>query len=449
MSAPRILLIITGSVAAYKAMDLLRLLQKNSFITTCILTPAACEFITPLLATSLSGRKAHCDLFSPEEEAKIGHIALARNCDLVVVAPASADFLAKMAHGYADDLASTVLLACNKPVLVAPAMNEKMWLSAANQTNLSILKSRGVQFVEPESDILACGEFGIGKIAAAEEIFRQVSEFFSNQNLLSGKKILITGGSTIEPIDPVRFIGNHSSGKQSVALVKNLLAKGAEITFVVGKVDGEILQELRYLSEENHQTESKTNISRIKNLAIISVTTAEEMFLAVKKNLVENDVFIGCAAVCDFFVKNYSKEKIKKNHLKNKSTFTLELEASPDILHFVGHSPKRPKMVIGFAAESENLVANATKKMIEKNCDIIVANNIKDNKIFGSDKTNIVLLSEPKNQLKTRKKSSELLPKTLPVKEILGEVLKANLAEILSKKIVRFLNQNSEKNSKK
>lgn len=397
MKKKKILLIITGSIAAYKSMDLVRLLVKNSYDVTCVLTKAACEFITPLLASSLSGNKTHTDLFSAEDEIEMGHIQLSRAADLIVVAPASADFIAKIANGYADDLASSIVLAANKKILIAPAMNEKMWENKSTQTNLKKALESGISMVEPQRDILACGELGVGKMSPAENIFEKISEFFENQNQLKGKKILITGGSTFEEIDPVRFIGNHSSGKQAIEIAKVLNEMGADVTLVAGNI-----RETISLPKEK----------------IIRIKTAEEMFDAVKKNLKKNQVFIACAAVADFKVKKISKEKIKKTSEKN---LTLELEKNPDILQFVGTSKQRPKLVIGFAAEGKDLEKYAKEKLTKKNCDLIVANDIEDGKIFGSDQTKAIFVSKNKS-------------------EKLGTISKAELAKLLAQKIVKFFN---------
>lgn len=370
----KILLIITGSVAAYKSMDLLRLLKKKSFDVTCVLTKSACEFITPLLASSLSGNKTYNELFSIDDELEMGHINLSRQADLIVVAPATADFIAKMANGYADDLASNVILASNKKIVVAPAMNEKMWEKKSTQDNVEKLLESGFSIVDPQKDVLACGEFGIGKMANPEEICEKIERFFLNQNLLKGKKILLTGGATYEPIDPVRFIGNRSSGKQAIAIAQTLHEMGADVTFVAGNISETIS-----LPKEK----------------IIAVQSADEMFKAVKENLGKTEVFIGCAAVSDFKVKNFSKEKIKKTATKN---LILELEKNPDILEFVGTNKKRPKLVIGFAAESNDLEKYAKEKLLKKNCDLIVANNIKSGAIFGSLHTECQFVTKKKSQ---------------------------------------------------
>ena len=406
----KILLIITGSVAAYKAMDLVRLLRKKSFDVTCVLTKAAGEFITPLLASSLSGNKTYTELFSADDELEMGHINLSRQADLIVVAPATADFIAKIANGYADDLASNVILAANKKIILAPAMNEKMWENKQTQKNLEKVLESGIMVVEPETDILACGEFGVGKMAASEKIAEKVGNFFERQNQLQGKKIVITGGSTIEPIDPVRFIGNHSSGKQAIAIAQVLHEMGADVTLIAGNI-----RETIFLPKEK----------------IIRVQTAEEMLASVKKNITKVHAFIGCAAVADFKVKNVSKEKIKKTEAKASfekgggarsvpEDLILELTPNPDILQFVGTSKQRPPLVIGFAAESSNLEKNAKEKLQNKNCDLVVANDIEAGGIFGSSQTKALFVSEQKI-------------------ENLGKISKAELAAKLAERVVEFL----------
>jgi len=392
----KILLIITGSIAAYKSMDLVRLLKKKNYDVTCVLTKAACEFITPLLASSLSGNKVYTDLFSSDDEIEMGHINLSRAADLIVVAPASADFIAKIANGYADDLASNVILASNKKIIIAPAMNEKMWQNKQTQKNLEKVLESGIAMVEPEVDVLACGELGIGKMSAPEKICAKICDFFAKENQLKGRKILITGGSTFEAIDPVRFIGNHSSGKQAIAIAKILYEMGADVTLIAGNI-----RETIFLPKEK----------------IIRVKSAEEMFVAVKKNMSKTHAFIGCAAVSDFKVKKFSSEKIKKTSDKN---LILELEKNPDILQFVGNSKSRPKLVIGFAAEGKDLQKYAKEKLQKKNCDLIVANDIEEGKIFGSAQTKAFFISKNKS-------------------ENLGKISKENLAELLAEKILKFL----------
>ncbi len=357
----KILLIITGSVAAYKSVELARLLQKNGFEVSCILTKAAQEFITQLqVASAINSNKVYVDLFSRDDVDGMAHIKLSRDNDLILVAPASADFVAKMANGYADDLASTVVLAADKKIIIAPAMNEKMWENDATKKNMTAVLEAGVSVLEPLSDVLACGEEGVGKMQNAEIIIEKINEFFANQNKLRGKKILITAGGTREYIDPVRFIGNDSSGRQAIELAKILSDMGAEVEMIAANIFMKIPL-------------AKNKITHIKS--------ADEMFETVKNKISANDVFIGCAAVSDYKVKNYSAQKIKKEKTQN---LVLELEKNIDILDFVGHAKNRPALVVGFAAESENLIEQAKEKLQKKNCDLIVANDIENGAIFGA-----------------------------------------------------------------
>ena len=437
MKQKKILLIITGSIAAYKAMDLLRLLQKKSYEVTCVLTKSACEFITPLLASSLSGKKTYTDLFLTDDEIEMGHIQLSRGCDLIVVAPATADFIAKIANGFADDLASNVILAANKKIILAPAMNEKMWENKQTQKNLVKVLESGIAMVEPEKDILACGELGIGKMAAPEKICEKICDFFARQNQLKGKKILITGGATFEQIDPVRFIGNHSSGKQSIEIAKVLHEMGADVTLIAGNIR-EVIQLPREKiirvktaqemfdavaailtpkpsSLERSSEDLASLASESKRMRSSALCAKDDEGGMVKDDAARIDIFIGCAAVSDFKVKKISQQKIKKTAAKN---LTLELEKNPDILEFVGTSKQRPALVIGFAAESQNLEKFAREKLKKKNCDLIVANDVEDGKIFGSDETKAIFVSKNKT-------------------ENLGKISKEKLAELLAAEILR------------
>ncbi len=389
----KILLIITGSIAAYKAVDLLRLLQKKSFDVSVILTKAAQEFVTPLLVSSIAKNKIYTELFSADDVDGMTHIKLSRDHDLIIVAPASADFIAKMANGYADDLASTVILAANKKIIIAPAMNEKMWENNATQRNLKMLEESGASTIDPASDSLACGEIGVGKMREPLEIAAAIEDYFANQNKLAGKKIIITGGGTREYIDPVRFIGNDSSGRQAIELVKVLSEMGADIEFIAANIFMKIPL-------------AENKITRVKS--------ADEMFAAVQNKIAHNiDIFIGCAAVSDYKIKNASTQKIKKNTTKN---LTLELVENIDILDFVGHCKNRPAIVVGFAAESENLIKNATQKLHKKNCDLIIANDIENGAIFGAVATKAYVIE--KNSIQD-----------------LGKVTKNGLAKIIAKKI--------------
>jgi len=392
----RILLIITGSIACYKSLDLIRQLRKNNFEVNCILTKSAREFITPLLVSSLTGNKTYEELFALDDEIKMGHIKLARQHDLIVIAPASCDFIAKIANGLGDDLASCVILASDKKIILAPAMNEKMWNQSGNQKNLQKLLDQDLEIIDPENDILACGEYGIGKMANIEKIFNEINNFFDNQNLLAGKKIVISGGSTREMIDPVRFIGNNSTGKQAIAIAKILKQMNAQIHFIAGNIALPI---------------------PLNNQEITRVESTKEMFEAIKNKLDNADIFISCAAVADFKVKNISHQKIKKNTLQN---FNLELEPNIDILESIGNSINRPKIVIGFCAESENLLENARHKLHKKNCDLIIANDIENGKIFGSQETKAYFIDHHNQQ-------------------DLGKITKNQLALLLAKEIVNLI----------
>ena len=395
----RILLIITGSVAAYKALDLIRLLKKSDYQVTPLMTKAAKEFITPLLVSSISGSEVYQDLFSLDEEAKMGHINLSRENDLILVAPASADIVSKIYNATADDLASTVLLASNKPIFLVPAMNEKMWLNENNQRNVKNLRENGVTILEPKTDILACGEFGVGKMMEVEEIFAKIEDFFNNKKTLTGKNIIVTSGATYEAIDPVRFIGNYSSGKQGIEIAQKLHELGANVTLIAANI------------HENVSLNSQ-NIIRVK--------TANEMMDEVNKNINNTDIFISCAAVSDFKPKNYSNKKIKKGE---DSFAKIDLVVNVDILKTIGNSKDRPKIVIGFAAESDNLIENAHKKLKEKNCDLIIANNIENGQIFGSNYNKISIISKNKH-------------------EDFDKMTKAQVAILLAERLVKIIEKN-------
>lgn len=427
MKNKKILLIVTGSVAAYKAMDLVRLLKKKSYDVTCILTKAAEQFITPLLASSLSGNKTFNELFSADDKLGIEHINLSRQSDLIVVAPATADFIAKITSGLADDLASNVILAANKKIILAPAMNEKMWNNKATQKNLAKALESGISIVAPETDILACGEFGVGKMAAPEKICEKICDFFANQNLLKGRKIIITGGSTIEPIDPVRFIGNHSSGKQSVEIAQTLHEMGADVTLIAGNIREAIAlpkdKIIRVKTAEEMLAATRLVILGSKSRGSHEFVIGEaELTRSSNLRFKDNgmggvDVFISCAAVSDFRVKKIAGEKIKKTAAEN---LTLELTKNPDILEFVGTSKSRPKLVIGFAAESSNLEKHAREKLLKKNCDLVVANDIEGGEIFGSSQTKVIFVEKKKI-------------------ENLGKISKAELAKLLAEKILNLI----------
>jgi phosphopantothenoylcysteine decarboxylase / phosphopantothenate---cysteine ligase len=394
-----ILLIITGSVAAYKSLDLIRLLKKTDYQITPVMTKGAEEFITPLLVSSIAGEKVLDRLFSVEDESKIGHINLSRQNDVIVIAPATADFIAKMAGGLADDLASSVVLAANKPIFIAPAMNEKMWLNKQTQKNLQTLRENGVRILEPLADVLACGEYGVGKMVEPLAIFSALQSFFNNKKIFAGRKVIITAGATYEPIDPVRFIGNYSSGKQGIAIAEEFYDLGAKVILVAGNIKENI-----NLPKEN----------------IVRVKTAEDMLQAVEKNLKGAEIFIASAAVADFKPKKIAKEKIKKSgetSLKN-----LELVENVDILKTISNHKNRPQIVVGFAAESSDLIKNAAAKLKAKNCDLVLANNVGNGEVFGSDYNQITLLNKKGKMEKwekmTKREVATRLTKTLTTYEL-------------------------------
>ncbi|MFT6077927.1 MAG: phosphopantothenoylcysteine decarboxylase/phosphopantothenate--cysteine ligase [Myxococcota bacterium] len=366
-----ILLIITGSIAAYKSVDLIRLFKKADYQVTPVMTKGAEEFITPLLVSSISGEKVLDQLFSVEDESKIGHINLSRCNDVIVIAPATADFIAKMANGLADDLASNIILAANKPIFIAPAMNEKMWKNQKTQKNLQILRESGVRILEPQTDVLACGEYGVGKMVEPSEIFSNLEKFFDNKKTFAGQKVIISAGATHEPIDPVRFIGNNSSGKQGIAIAESFYDLGADVVLVAGNIT------------ENINIPSK-NIIRVK--------TAQDMLEAVLDNLRKVDIFISAAAVADFRPKNFSVNKIKKTD--KKPLKNLELVENVDILQEISNHKNRPKIVVGFAAESSDLIKNAKIKLEKKNCDFVLANNVENGAVFGSNYNQITILDK-------------------------------------------------------
>ena len=355
----KILLIICGGIAAYKSLEVIRLLKKSGVIIKTILTKNGAEFVTPLSVTSLSQSKVYQDLFSIENEAEMDHISLSRWADLILIAPATANTISKLANGNSDDLASTVALASNKKIFIAPAMNVRMWDHKSTKQNIAKLKTYDYRLIGPEIGDMACGEYGEGKMSEPREILNELESYFKNLKRRNKFKAIVTAGPTNEYIDPVRFITNKSSGKQGYEIAKSLSKKGFDTTLISGP----------------------TNLKINDNINLIKVETAEEMFQATLNSL-PVDVAVFSAAVGDFKVKKTSKEKIKKiNNLR------LELEKNVDILNYVSnHNSLRPKLVIGFAAETNNLENYEKKKLYEKNCDWIIANDVLNKKIgFDSD----------------------------------------------------------------
>ncbi|EGF92087.1 phosphopantothenoylcysteine decarboxylase/phosphopantothenate--cysteine ligase [Asticcacaulis biprosthecium C19] len=366
MSEPRVLLIIGGGIAAYKSLELIRLLRKGGIAVRVVLTKAAEQFVTPLTAGALSNDKVHQDLFDLTTEAEMGHITLSRQADLVVVAPATADLMAKLAHGQANDLASTLLLATDKKVLMAPAMNVRMWHHPATQRNLETLKRDGVEFVGPDEGDMACGEFGLGRMSEPDAIFGAIqSQLGPHKGPLNGRRIVVTAGPTFEPLDPVRGMTNRSSGRQGYAIAEALARKGADVTLISGPV----------------ALPAPGGVRRI------DVETADQM-LEASLNALPCDVFVAVAAVADWRPKQAATEKQKKGP---DAELSVTFVKNPDILETVSkHLDFRPKLVIGFAAETSELEAYARAKLASKGCDAILANDVSDD-VFGSAKNQVSL----------------------------------------------------------
>lgn len=370
LAGKRILLIIGGGIAAYKALELIRDFRKRGASVRGILTKAGAEFVTPLSVASLTGDKCYTDLFSLTDEAEMGHIELSRDADLLVVAPATADLLAKMAHGLANDLASTALLATDKRVLVAPAMNVRMWTHAATQRNTASLKGDGIIFVGPDEGEMACGEFGPGRMAEPAAIADAAARMLGAEGPLSGRRILVTSGPTHEPIDPVRYIANRSSGKQGHAIAAAAASLGADVTLVSGPVA----------------------IPNPPGVNTIRVETARDMLQAVE-NALPADCAIFCAAVADWRVANEGDQKFKK---EAGGLPPLSLTENPDILATVSRmGDKRPELVVGFAAETEKVIAHAQAKLARKGCDWIIANDVShEGGVMGGDMNTVHLVTK-------------------------------------------------------
>ena len=383
LTTKKILFVICGGVSAYKSLETIRLFKKNNAEIKTILTKSAKEFVTPLSIASLSQGKVYDDLFNVENETEMDHIALSRWADVIVVAPATANTISKLSQGSSEDLASTVILASNKQVFLAPAMNVRMWEHPSTKDNFKILKSFGYKFIGPVTGDMACGEYGEGKMSDPYDIFNEIYSFLFSQ--LKNKKIkaLVTAGPTNEYIDPVRFITNKSSGKQGYEIAKSLSRRGFNTTLISGP----------------------TNLKIDEDIKLIKVETAEEMFKATQKNL-PTDIAVFSAAVADYKINKKSQNKIKKQENLN-----INLEQNIDILNYVSnHNSMRPKLVIGFAAETSNLDKNAISKLKNKNCDWIVANDVSKKNIgFESDYNEVTIhyknTPNKKEKLSLKKKS--------------------------------------------
>tara|TARA_B110000438_G_scaffold74591_1_gene74676 strand:+ start:111 stop:1310 length:1200 start_codon:yes stop_codon:yes gene_type:complete len=392
----KILLIVSGGIAAYRSLDLIREIKRRGDDVTCVLTKSATQFVQPLSFGALSQNKVYTDLFDLESETNIGHIKLSRNADLVVLAPATANILAKMSYGISDSLATSILLANNKPLLIAPSMNVKMWNNPSTKNNIEKLKKYGHIFVGPDEGEMACGEVGSGKMSKVEDIYKEI-EFLLKPGPLKGKKALVTSGPTIEPIDPVRFISNKSSGKQGHAIAERLSKLGADTHLITGPV----------------------NIPYPDNVRVTEVNTAEEMLNACKKSI-PADIAIFAAAVSDWKPTKNFQNKIKKSF--NDGDLNLSFSQNPDILRTISETNiNRPKLIVGFTLETENLMESARKKMLDKSCDWMIANNhIQKNKsVFNSDMNEVSFLNDVSD-------------------ESWGLISKKNVAENLCIKIIEF-----------
>jgi phosphopantothenoylcysteine decarboxylase / phosphopantothenate---cysteine ligase len=369
LAGKRILLIIGGGIAAYKSLELIRLIQKAGASVVPVLTRAGTEFVTPLSASALAGSKVYQDLFDLGDEAEMGHIQLSRAADLLVVAPATADLMAKMATGRAEDLASTLLLATDKRVLMAPAMNVRMWTHPATQRNLAVLLGDGVLTVGPNAGDMACGEYGPGRMAEPAEILAAIDAALGS-GPLAGKHVIVTSGPTHEPIDPVRFIANRSSGAQGTAIAAALRDLGANVTFVTGPAI----------------------VAAPVGVAVVKVETAREMLAAVESAL-PADAAVMAAAVADWRVVNGSDHKMKKD--ASGKAPALQFAENPDILAAISKGSRRPRLVVGFAAETDDVLAHATAKRLRKGCDWIVANDVSPvSGVMGGPENAVTLISD-------------------------------------------------------
>ncbi|GAA0308370.1 bifunctional phosphopantothenoylcysteine decarboxylase/phosphopantothenate--cysteine ligase CoaBC [Rhodovulum strictum] len=370
LSGKRVLLIVSGGIAAYKVLDLVRRLRERGVAVSPVMTRAAAEFVTPLSLSALAGEQVYRELFDLTDEAEMGHIRLSRSADLVVVAPATADLMARMAGGHADDLASTLLLATDTPVLVAPAMNVRMWQHPATRRNVETLRADGVRFVGPNEGDMACGEYGPGRMAEVPEIMAAIETALAD-GPLRGRRIVVTSGPTHEPIDPVRYIANRSSGAQGTALARALAGLGAEVVFVTGPA----------------------TVPPPAGVEVIRVETAQQMLAAVQAAL-PADAAVFAAAVADWRVANAADRKVKKDGSGRAPA--LDLAENPDILaNVAGMGQGRPRLVVGFAAETHDVEAHARAKRARKGCDWIVANDVSPGTgIMGGTENEVTLITE-------------------------------------------------------
>ena len=390
----KVLLIICGGIAAYKSLELIRILRKNNNKIKTVLTKSGKEFVTPLSITSLSNEKVYTDIFDYKNESEIDHISLSRWADVILIAPATANTISKISNGLADDLASTLVLASNKKIFIAPAMNVRMWEHKTNKENIKRLNEFGYRFIGPEIGDMACGEYGEGKMSEPEKIFDSLDKYFKNIEDNKRKKVLVTAGPTRENIDPVRFISNYSSGKQGYEIARAFSENGFETTLITGP----------------------TNLKIPENVRCIKVISGDQMLNETIKNL-PVDIAVFTAAVSDFKIKSYSDNKIKKTE-----NLKLSLEKNIDILSYISkHNSLRPKIVIGFSAETNDLEINSLKKLNSKNCDWIVANDVSKKDIgFNADDNEVSIFYKNKSSEKISKMNKSLIANEL-VKRVTQE----------------------------
>ena len=396
----KILLIIGGGISAYKALDLIRLLVKNNVEVKTILTKSGKEFVTSLSITSLSNNKVFEDIFDINNEKEIDHISLSRWADVVLTLPTTANMMTKLSVGKADDLATTVILASNKDILLVPAMNVRMWLHKATQNNLKTLLDFGYKFIGPVNGEMACGEYGEGKMSSPRQIFSYLHDFFNNKDLVKKKKInaLVTTGPTREYIDPVRYISNESSGKQGYEIALALSKLGVETTLIAGP----------------------TSLNFSKDLKVKKITSAAEMMIAVQK-LLPVDIAVCAAAVADFKPKNINTQKIKKD---KKNYNVLNLEKNKDVLEYLGKNNKlRPKILVGFSAETENLIENSTNKLNNKYCDMIIANDVSRKETGFNVDYNKISIIEKNGKIENLPKNKKSFIATKIAKKIIDKLL--------------------------
>lgn len=391
LTGKRFVIGITGGIAAYKTIELIRLLRKAGAEVRVVLTPAAAEFVTPLTLQAISGNVVSQSLLDPHAEFAMGHIELAKWANAVLIAPASADFIARFSVGMANDLLSTICLATCAPIFLAPAMNQQMFHQLITQQNLTALKARGVRLIGPNSGVQACGDIGSGRMSEPTEIFTALSDFFVQSQDLRDLSVAITAGPTREAIDPVRYISNHSSGKMGFALATAFAERGANVTLISGPV----------------------NLSTPQNVTRVDVTSAQEMCQVALKSAVENQIFIGCAAVADYRLAEVSAQKIKKSG----EELSLKLIRNPDIIAEVAHLSENRPFTVGFAAETQNLADYAQDKLQRKNLDMICANDVSGGQAFNTDENMLQLF------WKTGGKTLSLKSKTDLARELATEIV--------------------------